>query len=201
MMLADVLAIDACTYEFEPRPMIYPTEAAPVIVSENGRTEIRLMRWGLIPHWAKDESLGKRLFNARVETAAQKPAFRDAWKKRRCLIPATGFYEWNHNADAGRKQAYHFHLPDNRLFCFAGLWETWGTRPPEQPDLFGDHPAHTVSNIETFTILTTKPNELVSKFHDRMPVIHGGVLEDWVHGFTNKNNLPKTRYLQATLVE
>ena len=201
MMLADVLAIDACTYEFEPRPMIYPAEVAPVIVSENGRTEIRPMRWGLIPHWAKDESLGKKLFNARVERAAQKPAFRDAWKKRRCLIPATGFYEWNHNAATDRKQPYHFHLPDNRLFCFAGLWETWETRPPEQPDLFGGHTAYTRSNIETFTILTTKPNELVSKFHDRMPVIHGGVLEDWVHGFPNQNNLPKTSYLQATLVE
>ena len=103
MELADVLSIDVCTYEFEPRPMIYPTETAPVIVRENGRTELRPMRWGLIPHWAEDESLGKKLFNARVETAAKKPSFRDAWKKRRCLIPATGFYEWNHNAATGKR--------------------------------------------------------------------------------------------------
>ena len=75
MELAAVLSIELCTYEFAPRPMIAPTQTAPVILRENGRTELRPMRWGLIPHWAKDESLGKKLFNARVETAAQKPAF------------------------------------------------------------------------------------------------------------------------------
>jgi putative SOS response-associated peptidase YedK len=181
MMLADVLAIDACTYEFEPRPMIYPTEAAPVIVSENGRTEIRPMRWGLIPHWAKDESLGKKLFNARVETAAQKPAFRDAWQKRRCLIPATGFYEWNHNSATGEKEPHHFHLPNNEIFCFAGLWETWERLPPKQAELF-DVPNNLHGTMaQTFTILTTSPNKLVSKYHDRMPVMKLNAIGDWIY--------------------
>lgn len=200
MMLADVLAIDVCTYEFEPRPMIYPTETAPVIVRENGRTELRPMRWGLIPHWAEDESLGKKLFNARIETAAEKPAFRDAWKKRRCLIPATGFYEWNHNAETGKKQPYHFHLPNNQLFCFAGLWEKWETRSSEQPDLFNDHTAQSGSILETFTILTAEPNELVSKYHCRMPVIQSGLVEKWVSGFPSQNELPGANDLQATLI-
>jgi len=200
MMLADVLAIDICTYEFEPRPMIYPTETAPVIVRENGRTEIRPMRWGLIPHWAEDESLGKKLFNARSETAATKPAFRDAWKKRRCLIPATGFYEWNHNTDTGKKQPCHFHLPDNQLFCFAGLWEKWETRPPKQAELFSDNPTKPESTIETFTILTAEPNELVSKYHSRMPVIQNDVIENWISGFPIQNELPADYDLQATLV-
>ena len=96
MELTAVLSIELCTYEFTPRPMIAPTQMAPVILHENGRTELRPMRWGLIPHWADDEKIGSKLINARSETAANKPAFREAWQSRRCLVPATGFYEWNH---------------------------------------------------------------------------------------------------------
>ena len=172
MQLAEVLAIDHCTYEFTPRPVIAPTQIAPVVVSENGQTELKSMRWGLIPQWADDEKIGHKLFNARSETAAQKPAFREAWCQRRCLIPADGFYEWNHlNHGTGKKQPFHFHLPDRALFCFAGLWERWERPPAKQAELFADTFKAPPSVLETFTILTTSPNPNVEPFHDRMPVI------------------------------
>jgi len=200
MELADVLSIDVCAYEFEPRPMIYPTETAPVIVRENGRTELRPMRWGLIPHWAEDESLGKKLFNARVETAAKKPSFRDAWKKRRCLIPATGFYEWNHNADTGKKDPYHFHFLKNQIFCFAGLWEQWRRPPPKQPELFSDKLDSISQTQETFTILTTTPNSLVEKYHDRMPFILGDSSGEWVEFECDLPNMTKSDQLTVSAV-
>lgn len=114
------------------------------------------MRWGLIPYWAKDQSIGLRTINAMSETAAEKPAFRDAMSRRRCLVPADGFYEWV-RLRPKEKQPYNFGMIDDSVFAFAGLWERW--RDPA-----GD-------NIETCTILTTKPNRLVADVHDRMPVI------------------------------
>ena len=172
MELADILSIDLCTYEFTPRPMIAPTQTASVIVRENNRTELRPMRWGLIPHWADDEKIGSKLINARSETAVQKPAFRDAWRKRRCLVPADGFYEWNHRHDGtGKKQPYLFRLPNQKIFCFAGLWERWHRPEPEQPELFADTFEPPPPVLETFTILTTRPNAVVEKYHDRMPVM------------------------------
>jgi len=115
-----------------------------------------LLRWGLIPFWAKDASIGPKTINVMSETAAEKPAFRDAMKLRRCLIPADGFYEWK-QLGTKVKQPYNFGMADNALFAFAGLWECWGGPSSE--------------SIETFTILTTKPNSLVADVHDRMPAI------------------------------
>ena len=185
MELADVLGIDYCTYEYTPRPMIWPKDDAPVIVRENGRTELRPMRWGLIPHWADDKKIGRKLINARVETAAQKPAFREAWKSRRCLIPATGFYEWNRTKDpTGCGQAYHFTNPTRPLFCFAGLWERWHRPPVKQPELFEDPSVTIAPNLETFTLLTTEPNETVKNYHDRMPMILDKCVKNW---FEEKN--------------
>ena len=113
------------------------------------------MRWGLIPSWATDPAIGNRLANARSESVLEKPAFRAAMRRRRCLIPADGFYEWKKN---GRnKQPYLIGLRDGRLFAFAGLWEAWEG---------ADH-----SYVESCTILTTTPNELMAPIHDRMPVI------------------------------
>jgi len=114
-----------------------------------------MLRWGLIPAWAKDRSIGSRLINARAESAAVKPAFRSAFRHRRCLIVADGFYEWRQ--DGKRKLPYRFTMRDHRPFAFAGLWESW-TDPQGQPET-------------TCTILTTAANELVVDFHDRMPVI------------------------------
>ena len=182
MELAAVLSIDLCTYEFTPRPMIAPTQMAPVILRENDRTELRPMRWGLIPHWAEDEKIGSKLINARSETAANKPAFREAWQSRRCLIPATGFYEWNHR-DGGR-QPFHFHIPSRPIFCFAGLWERWHRPAAKQAELFEDAFEPPPSVLETFTILTTEPNAVVEGYHDRMPVMLCEKVSDWLEKST-----------------
>src|SRR5713226_5355386 len=114
------------------------------------------MRWGLIPYWAKDQSLGSRAINAMSETAAEKPAFRDAIKRRRCLIPADGFFEWK-KIGPKEKQPYNFGLATGSLFAFAGLWDRW--RDPKN------------NILETCSILTTRPNSLVADVHDRMPAI------------------------------
>jgi putative SOS response-associated peptidase YedK len=114
-----------------------------------------------VPFWADDPSIGNRLINARSEEAASKPAFRAAMKSRRCLVPVSGFYEWQAIAGEKRKQPWYFTVKDAPLFAFAGLWESWsggkGEKLPEP--------------VETFTILTGKPNELVAPIHNRMPVI------------------------------
>jgi putative SOS response-associated peptidase YedK len=120
-----------------------------------GQRELAWLRWGLVPSWAKDPSIGNRLINARAETVAEKPAFRTALRRRRCLVVADGFYEWQRSGRA--KDPYFIRMRDDRPFAFAGLWESW-----EGPD-------HSV--LETCTILTTEPNELVRPIHDRMPVI------------------------------
>jgi putative SOS response-associated peptidase YedK len=125
-----------------------------VAVTFSGR-ELVWLRWGLIPSWAKDPAIGNRLINARAETAAEKPAFRAALRRRRCLVAADGFYEWQRTGK--RKQPYFIRMRDDRPFAFAGLWESW-----EGPDC---------SQIESCTLLTTEANELMRPIHDRMPVI------------------------------
>jgi putative SOS response-associated peptidase YedK len=141
-----------------PRWNIAPTQKVPIVRQDrNGpKRTFGLARWGLIPAWAKNSSIGFKAINAMSETAAEKPAFRDAMKLRRCLIPADGFYEWE-KLGTKVKQPYNFGMADDNPFAFAGLWERW--RDPA-----GEF-------IETFTILTTKPNSLVADVHDRMPAI------------------------------
>lgn len=143
----------------EPRYNIAPSQPAPVVRLKpdvaNPRRELVLLRWGLIPSWAKDPAIGNRMINARAKSLAEKPAFRAAVRRRRCLIAADGFYEWQ---GAGRsKQPYFIHFRDDRPFAFAGLWETW-----EGPD----HSA-----VESCTIITTEASEFMRPIHDRMPVI------------------------------
>src|ERR1700692_1838451 len=143
--------------EWTPRYNIAPTQRVPVIrqnPKELGR-ELSLMRWGLIPSWAKDMSGAATMINARSETAATKPAFRDPLANRRCLIPADGFYEWQRTGKA--KQPYCFEVNEGELFAFAGIWDRW-------KDPSG-------SAVETCSILTTTPNALTTAVHDRMPVI------------------------------
>lgn len=120
-----------------------------------GSPELTALRWGLIPSWAKDPSMGNRLINARSESVDIKPAFKAAWKRRRCLVPADGFFEWK--KVNGKKQPYRFTLVDESVFALGGLWETWGSSDG--------------SEVETLAIMTTRPNSLVADFHDRMPVI------------------------------
>ena len=133
---------------------VAPATDQLVILSEGGRGVARWHHWGLIPNWAKDKTIGYRTINARGESVAVKPAFRAAFRQRRCLVPATGFYEWK--ALAGRKQPYLIRLRNGALFPLAGLWETW-TGPEGE--------------LRSFTIITTEPNELMARIHDRMPAI------------------------------
>jgi len=144
---------------FEPRYNIAPTQPVAVVrragVEASIPRELVWLRWGLVPSWAQDPAIGNRLINARAETAAEKPAFRAAMRRRRCLVVADGFYEWQRTGS--RKQPYFIHKRDDRPFAFAGLWESWEG---------ADHSA-----LETCTILTTDANELMRPIHDRMPVI------------------------------
>ena len=147
---------------------IAPTQEAPVVrVDRDGNREVALLRWGLVPFWAKDLKVGNKMINARAEGVADKPAFREALQRRRCIVPASGFFEWK---EIGRqKQPFAITLPQEPLFGFAGLWERW--RRGE-----GDH-------VETFTIVTTEANEAVAGIHDRMPVIIPmGDIDAWLAG-------------------
>jgi putative SOS response-associated peptidase YedK len=138
--------------DLSPRLNIAPTQQIGVVrQSAPGQREFVWMKWGLIPRWAKDPKIANQMINARAETAAEKPAYRDAFKRRRCLIAADGFYEWQKTGPKS-KQPYFIHMKDHRLFSFAGLWERWG-------------------EIESCTLLTTSPNQLCAPIHDRMPVI------------------------------
>lgn len=141
-----------------PRWNIAPTQRVPIIRQDRKEPKrtFTLARWGLIPFWAKDPSVGFKTVNAMSETAAEKPAFRDAMKLRRCLVPADGFYEWL-RINSKEKQPYNFGMLDDSLFAFAGLWDRW--RDPK------------AEVIESFTILTTSSNSLVAEVHDRMPAI------------------------------
>jgi putative SOS response-associated peptidase YedK len=154
---------------FTPRYNIAPTQLAPVIVVEKSSLVLKQLRWGLIPSWSKDETIGSKLINARVETLEEKPSFRSGFKKSRCLIPADSFYEWK--AVGSGKQPYRIMLKSGEVFCFAGLWEKW-IKPPsaefEDTDL--DEPAPS-QVVETFTIITTAANPEMAGLHDRMPVI------------------------------
>ncbi len=150
---------------------IAPTQEVPVIRENRAgdAREIAVARWGLVPHWAKDPSVGNRMINARAEGIESKPAFRDAVERRRCLVPATGFFEWK--GAPGRKHPYAISLPDRGVFAFAGLWETWKSKEGE--------------SLRTFTIVTTDANEAVADIHDRMPVILPAEAEEtWLTGET-----------------
>lgn len=138
-----------------PRYNIAPTQPVVVVRQSSDQRELTFLQWGLIPSWAKDHKIGSRLINARSETVAEKPSFRAAFKRRRCLILADGFYEWQ--KINGKKQPTFIHMADRNPFALAGLWETW-----QSPD---------GGILETCTILTTSPNELMEPIHNRMPVI------------------------------
>jgi len=154
-VLGEVFDVDP-PREVNPRFNIAPTQNIPIVrAGKDVPRECALVRWGLVPSWAKDEKMGARMINARGETVAEKPSFRAAVKSRRCLIPADGFYEWARTAE--RKRPHFIRFVDGRTFAFAGLWERWqggGNQP-----------------LETCTIITTTPNELIAKLHDRMPAI------------------------------
>ncbi len=134
---------------------IAPTQEVLTVTNDGSENRPELMRWGLVPSWAKDPKIGNRMINARSETLAEKPSFRTAFKRRRCLIPADGFYEWKREGKA--KEPMLITVNPGDLFAFAGLWETW-----KQPD---------DSWLLTCAIITTSANEFMKSIHDRMPVI------------------------------
>ncbi|MGD8377411.1 MAG: SOS response-associated peptidase [Acidobacteriota bacterium] len=146
------------TPQLAPRYNIAPSQAAPVVRRDesSGDRVLERLRWGLVPAWSREPPGAEaRMINARSETAASKPAFRDPLRRRRCLVPADGFFEWR--KEGGRKQPLWIRMQDGRPFAFAGLWDRW--HPDEGEP------------IDSFTILTIRPNELVATIHDRMPVI------------------------------
>ncbi len=144
-----------------PRYNIAPTqEVAAVRLACDRSRELVALRWGLIPHWAKEAKTDYSTINARAETVAEKPAFRDAFRRRRCLIPADGFYEWQARPSAKLKQPWYIQLKSGELFAFAGLWERWEPRLGQAGE-----------PVESCTILVTGANDLVRPIHDRMPVI------------------------------
>jgi putative SOS response-associated peptidase YedK len=160
--------------EVEARYNIAPTQNILGVRQTPDGREMTLLKWGLIPSWAKDSSMGARLINARSETVTEKPSFREAFKRRRCIIPADGFYEWQRTG--GRKQPFFFHMRDDRPFGFAGLWDRWQSPEGEV--------------IESCTILTTEANEVLRPVHDRMPVIlHPETYELWLEDDMRKVGL------------
>ncbi|MEP7031306.1 MAG: SOS response-associated peptidase [Pseudolabrys sp.] len=140
---------------FPPRYNVAPTQPIPIVRLIDGKRHFALVRWGLLPSWVKDPKAFSLLINARGESAAEKPAFRAAMKRRRCLIPADGFYEWK--PAGARKQPYFIHQKSGQPFAFAGLWETWTGPNGEE--------------LETAAIVTTSANRTLQPVHDRMPVI------------------------------
>jgi len=156
--LADIeekFHIHKVSYDFNPNWNISPGQHIPAVIHREGQNVLVSFLWGLIPSWTKDPSIGQKMINARAETIHEKPSFKNAFKSRRCLIVADGFYEWK--KEGRKKIPLYFYLKSGELFGMAGLYETW-TSPDN-------------SQINTCTIITTDSNQLVEPFHDRMPVI------------------------------
>lgn len=161
------------TDKFRPVYNAAPTQYLPVITNKD-KNKIQFFKWGLIPFWAKEKPMGNYLINCRVETMAEKPSFRNLASRKRCLVISDGFYEWK--KDRKRKIPYCIKLKNNELFSFAGLWDTWKDKSGE--------------NIYSFTIITTRPNELIAPIHDRMPVILTPENEQlWISNELNIKNL------------
>ena len=152
--------------DFPPRTYVAPQSPIAIIRTENDERHFALVRWRFIPSWVKEIKPGKPLINARSETLLEKPSFRNAIRRRRCLIPADGYYEWLGDVP-GKKIPYFIHRPDHGLFAFAGLWEHW---------LGADG-----SELETAAIITTEPNDVIAQIYTRMPaVIHPENFAQWL---------------------
>ncbi len=155
--LVDHLAVDRVAVEFKPRYNIAPTQAVTAVLRHPEQPEpvLDALQWGLVPFWAKDAKIGSRLINARAETVGEKPAYRAAFKRRRCLVAASGYYEWKKQENG--KTPFYFSMRDNRPFAMAGLWEEWHSPDGEL--------------LHTCTLITTQANTYVAAIHHRMPVI------------------------------
>lgn len=163
--LVEAFQVSPPDFGFSPRYNIAPTQKVPVVAQDDRGRRMGLLQWGLVPSWADDPSMGSRLINARSETVAEKPSFRSAFRRRRCLVPADGFFEWK--KEEGGKTPFWIHREDRGAFGFAGLWEKW--EPREGQALY------------TFTILTASATPELRDIHPRMPVIlPRGQWEAWL---------------------
>jgi putative SOS response-associated peptidase YedK len=160
--LAEIFSAEPLVDDPGPRFNVAPTDEALVVVQRDGRRGVTAYRWGLVPHWADSAKVGSRMFNARAETIAAAPAFRDAFQRKRCLVPVECFYEWRREGTI--RQPYTIGRADGRPLVLAGLWDGW--RDPS-----------TDAVRRTFTIVTSAPNETMAMLHDRMPVILAE--DDW----------------------
>ncbi|TQR38516.1 SOS response-associated peptidase [Brevibacillus brevis] len=147
--------IEVIPFDMQPRYNIAPGQLIPAIISDQGKRRIGQLKWGLVPSWAQDEKSGYKMINARSETLTEKPAFRRLFERKRCIIPADGFYEWQQRESG--KQAMRIMMKTGEPFAFAGLFDTWTSPEGEK--------------LHSCTIITTKPNDVVADIHDRMPVI------------------------------
>jgi putative SOS response-associated peptidase YedK len=166
---AALFGVASTTHSFQPRYNIAPSlPLAAVRQDDSQDPELVALRWGLVPFWAKDPSIGNRMINARAETVAEKPSFRTAYRKRRCLILADGFYEWHKTGDS--KIPYYICMPDGQPFAFAGLWEDWLDKESGE-------------SLQTTAIITTAANDFMSSLHHRMPVVvRPDAAADWLAG-------------------
>ena len=172
-VIKDCFHIQEVTCDYKQGNNISPTQLVNAVVNVDYKRHLTCFRWGLIPSWTKDPSIGDKMFNARAETITTKPSFKDAFRKQRCLIIADGFYEWQKIDN--KKVPIHFSLKSGAPFGFAGLYETW-MLPDNEP-------------VRTCTIITTKPNELIRPIHDRMPVIVPKDKETvWINARLNDQN-------------
>lgn len=164
--LKESLQIDDTDKEPTENYNVAPTQDVPAILRDAHQNHLKHLHWGLIPFWAKDPAIGSRMINARAETLSEKPSFKNAFKKRRCLIPANGYYEWT--AEKGGKQPYFIATTGGNIFAFAGLWETWKNKDDE-------------STIQSCTIITTDASPQIAHLHNRMPVIlTAGFYQNWL---------------------
>ena len=156
--LVEIFDVPPVEFDHEPRCNIAPTQMAPVVATDGRGTRMGLLRWGLVPPWADDPTVGSRMINARAETLHSKPAFKKAAVARRCLVPADGFYEWA--KEGGGKVPYWIHPPDGAPISFAGLWDRW-RRGEDEP-------------LYSFTIITVDASDSIRHLHPRMPAIISG---------------------------
>jgi putative SOS response-associated peptidase YedK len=170
--LAEEFQLDDGAVDLTPSYNVAPTQEVAAVLEEDGKRRLEMLRWGLVPSWADDPEIGARMINARSETAPEKPSFRRAFRSKRCLIPADGFYEWKR--EPGGKQPYYFHMHDGRPFAFAGLWEHWEKG----------------GSLLSCAILTTRANSVLEGIHDRMPVIlPPGSYDAWLDPDADKEQL------------
>ncbi len=153
-----IFNIGTVSFEVVPNYNVAPTQKILTVIKHDNENKLEKFHWGLVPFWAKDVTIGSRMINARAETVSQKPSFRNAFRKRRCLIHADGFYEWK--GEKGNKQPYYVSIPSGEPFAFSGLWETWTYKESDEESVY-----------KSCTIITTAASGAIREIHHRMPVI------------------------------